>query len=183
MDAAVSGGNARDDHGDVASVLARMAQTGNTIALAESVTGGLISAALTSVPGSSAVVRGAVVAYAAEVKVRVLRVDAELIAREGVVHPEVAVEMARGARMLLGATHGLATTGEAGPDSASGQPVGTVHVAAVGPMGALVATLAASGTRDQIRSAAAGAALEVLWQLLSQEAAAGSAPTGPASLS
>ncbi len=182
MDAAASGGNARDDHGDVASVIARMAQAGQTIALAESVTGGLISAALTSVPGSSAVVRGAVVAYATEVKLGVLRVDAELVAREGVVHPEVAVQMARGARMLLGSTHAVATTGEAGPDSASGQPVGTVHVAALGPMGALVASLNARGSRDEIRAAAAGAALEVLWQLLAQEAA-GSAPTGPPSLS
>jgi len=100
-----------------------------TIAVAESLTGGLVCAALTSVPGASSVVRGAVVAYATELKADLLRVDSELLAREGAVHPEVAAQMASGVRLRLGADVGVATTGVAGPEPQDGKPVGEVHIA------------------------------------------------------
>lgn len=147
---------------DPAEVIGALARLGATVAVAESLTGGLLTGALTSVPGSSAVVRGAVVAYATDLKSALLGVDADLLARVGPVHPAVAQQMADGARERLGATFGMATTGEAGPDSASGQPVGTVHVAVSGPSGALAAQLAVGGDRPRIRAGAVAAALGLL---------------------
>lgn len=101
---------------------------GFTVAVAESLTGGLLAAAITSVPGASVVFRGSVTAYATEIKASVLGVDADLLAREGAVHPEVARQMADGVRRLFGATLGLATTGVAGPTEQDGKPVGLVYV-------------------------------------------------------
>ena len=146
----------------VAELLARLAGRGDTLAIAESLTGGMLSSALTSVPGSSAVVRGCVVAYATDVKSRLLGVDAGLLARLGPVDAEVAGQMARGVRMAMDATYGVATTGEAGPHSASGRPVGTVHVAVDGPAGVHVVSLQAAGGREQVRAAAVDAALDLL---------------------
>lgn len=101
-----------------------------TVAAAESLTGGLVTAALTAVPGASAVVRGGVTAYATPLKAALLGVDARLLARGGAVQAPVALAMAHGVRRLLGARLGLATTGVAGPDRQDGQPVGRVFVAA-----------------------------------------------------
>ncbi|MCU0302288.1 MAG: nicotinamide-nucleotide amidohydrolase family protein [Candidatus Nanopelagicales bacterium] len=142
-----------------ASIVAGQAASGGTVAVAESLTGGLVLAALTAVPGSSTVVRGGVVAYASDVKADVLGVDPTLLARTGAVDAEVALAMAEGVRDRLGATVGVGTTGEAGPDSASGQPVGTVHVAAVGPAGVVVRSLHLAGDRAAIRAASVHAAL------------------------
>jgi nicotinamide-nucleotide amidase len=136
------------------------------VAAAESLTGGLVTAALTSVPGSSEVVRGGIVAYALEVKADVLGVDADLLARVGPVHATVAEQMATGACRLLGASYSVATTGEAGPESASGQPVGTVLVAVAGPDGIRHAAMAAVGDRWAVRKAATEAALAMLEQSL-----------------
>src|SRR5260221_1542522 len=97
---------------------------GQTIGTAESLTGGLVAAALTTVPGASAVVRGGIVAYAADLKNSLLDVPADLIERVGTVHSDVALAMASGARTRLGATVGVATTGLAGPHHAYGQAVG-----------------------------------------------------------
>ena len=134
--------------------------------MAESLTGGLVTAALTSVPGASEVVRGGVVAYAIRVKSQVLGVDPDLLARAGPVHPAVAEQMAAGARELLGTTYAVATTGEAGPESASGQPVGTVLVAVAGPDGIRHAALVAEGDRWAVREAAKEAALALLEESL-----------------
>src|SRR5690348_17631019 len=113
---------------DLASqVLDRLRAGGQTVAVAESLTGGLVAAALTDVPGSSAVFRGAVVAYATELKAELLGVDAVMLRRHGAVYPAVAAAMAEGVRARLGATYGVATTGVAGPDPSDGQPVGTAH--------------------------------------------------------
>lgn len=101
-----------------------------TIAVAESLTGGLVCAALTSVPGSSVCVRGAVVSYATDLKASLLGVTTEALAAHGPVDPTVAKEMARGAARLCGADIGIATTGVAGPQSQDGIDVGTVFVAA-----------------------------------------------------
>jgi len=102
-----------------------------TLAVAESLTGGLIAATLTEVPGASRSFRGAVVAYATDVKVSVLGVDEALIRSGGAVQAAVALQMARGACQYLQAQFGLAVTGVAGPDSQDGKPPGTVFVAAV----------------------------------------------------
>ena len=106
-----------------------------TVAVAESLTGGLLGAALTAMPGSSATFRGGVTAYATELKEDALGVPGDLLAARGAVDPAVAVAMAAGVRHRLGATYGLAVTGVAGPDPAEGHPVGTVHVGLAGPEG------------------------------------------------
>jgi nicotinamide-nucleotide amidase len=126
-----------------------------TIAVAESLTGGLVGAALTEVAGSSATFRGGVIAYATELKASLLDVDPALLARVGAVHPEVAVAMARGVAARLGATYGLATTGVAGPDPQDGRSAGEVHVAVAGPgvgsTGFAVLSLQVEGGRDDVR--------------------------------
>lgn len=100
---------------------------GLTMATAESCTGGGIAARMTSVPGSSDYFRGGIVAYQADVKESLLGVRPETIGRRGVVSRETAVEMARGARRVLGADCALSTTGIAGPGGAEpGKPVGTI---------------------------------------------------------
>jgi nicotinamide-nucleotide amidase len=110
-------------------VVAILTRRGETLAVAESLTGGLVAAAITSVPGSSAVLRGAVVAYATDLKHVLLGVGTDLLAREGAVSPDVALEMAQGVARVLGATWGLATTGVAGPDPQDGHAVGEVWIA------------------------------------------------------
>jgi nicotinamide-nucleotide amidase len=110
------------------TLIALLIDRGLTIAVAESLTGGLVVADLISVPGASAAVRGGVVAYATELKAQLLGVDAELLATAGPVDPEVARQMADGVRKRLGADVGVATTGVAGPDSQGGHPVGEVWV-------------------------------------------------------
>ncbi|MEV1025320.1 CinA family protein [Streptomyces sp. NPDC050264] len=118
---------------EAAEALRLLAERGETLAVAESLTGGLVAAELVAVPGASKVLRGSVTAYATELKHDLLGVDAELLAAHGPVHPEVALQMAAGVRAALGADWGIATTGVAGPEPQDGQPVGTVYVAAVGP--------------------------------------------------
>jgi len=101
-----------------------------TIAVAESITGGLIASRLTDVPGSSAYLLEAVVAYANDAKVRALGVDSEAVVRHGAVSEPVARQMAEGVRRAAGADIGLATTGIAGPDGGSAEkPVGTLWLA------------------------------------------------------
>ena len=92
------------------------------VATAESLTGGDVGGAICTVPGASAYYRGGVISYAYEVKARVLGVDAQLLATEGAVNPEVAAQMAAGAARVCGADYAVSTTGVAGPDPADGQP-------------------------------------------------------------
>ena len=132
-------------------VVTTLTERGQTVAVAESLTGGLLAAALVEVPGASVVFRGAIVAYATDLKRSLLGVPASLLDRNGAVHPDVARAMAEGVRSRLAATFGLATTGVAGPDPADGQPVGTVHVAASGPPGPAVCSLSLAGDRRSIR--------------------------------
>ncbi|MFC8588880.1 CinA family protein [Streptomyces sp. NPDC057217] len=120
---------------EAARVLALLAERGQTLAVAESLTGGLVAAELTGVPGASASFRGSVTAYATALKRELLGVDGALLAERGAVDPEVASQMAAGVRDRLGADWGIATTGVAGPDPQDGQPVGTVYVAVAGPAG------------------------------------------------
>jgi nicotinamide-nucleotide amidase len=137
-------------------------RAGLTVGTAESLTGGLVCAALTDVPGASAVVRGAVVAYATPLKAEVLGVDAALLARGGAVQPEVAEQLARGARRVLGADVGLGTTGVAGPDPQDGRPVGTVFVACAHGGEVRVRELSLAGSRDQVRAATVQACLDLV---------------------
>ncbi|MCP3423922.1 CinA family protein [Nocardioides pinisoli] len=145
-----------------ARVLEALAGRGETLATAESLTGGLLSARLTDVPGASRSFVGGVVSYATRVKVAVLGVPDELVAEHGVVSEECALAMARGVRGRLDATWGLATTGVAGPDRQEGREVGTVWVALAGPRGATARLLDLSGDRSAIRQAACVAVLELL---------------------
>lgn len=158
-----------------AGIIERLVADGHTVATAESLTGGLVCAALTDVPGASACVRGGVVAYAVAVKHELLGVEADLLERRGAIDPDVALQMARGVCEVLGADVGVATTGSAGPDPAPGGteagPVapGSGFVAVVGPAGALVRGFQASGDRARVRSAAVDAALDLLAQALSSD--------------
>ncbi|MFD4143831.1 MULTISPECIES: CinA family protein [unclassified Streptomyces] len=146
-----------------ARVLALLAERGETLAAAESLTGGLVAAELTAVPGASQTFRGSVTAYATTLKRDVLRVDGTLLEQRGAVDPEVAGQMAIGVRDVLGAAWGIATTGVAGPEPQDGQPVGTVYVAVAGPgREAKVAALRLNGDRAEIRRESVRRVLELL---------------------
>ena len=140
-------------------VVAALVGAGRTVATAESLTGGLVCAALTDVPGASAVVKGAVVAYATELKAQVLGVDPDLLATGGAVQAEVARQMATGVCRVLGAQVGVATTGVAGPDPQDGHPVGTVFVAVAAEGRVRVRELWLAGDRATIRAGTVEAAL------------------------
>jgi nicotinamide-nucleotide amidase len=141
---------------------------GETVATAESLTGGLVAALLTSVPGSSAVVRGGLVVYATALKHELAGVDDDLLAEYGPVHPDVAAQLADGARVVCGATWGIGLTGVAGPDPQNGIEPGVVHIGVSGPERAEVRTIGVDGNRHQVRAAAAGAALDLLRALADQ---------------
>ncbi|MDB1088859.1 CinA family protein [Streptomyces sp. ACA25] len=145
-----------------AQVLARLKERGQTVAVAESLTGGLVAAALTGAPGASGTFLGSVTAYATELKHQLLGVDAALLEERGAVDPEVARQLAAGVRERLGADWGLATTGVAGPARQDGRPVGTVFVAVCGPgdREASAQHLSLSGDRAGIRSGSVCAVLE-----------------------
>ena len=145
--------------------LAALRARGETVATAESLTAGLVCAALTSVAGSSDVVRGGLVVYATELKAGLAGVSAELLAAHGAVHPEVAAQLAAGARRTCGASWGLGLTGVAGPDPQDGVSPGRVYIAAVGPLGEQVLELDISGDRHAVRSSAVSAAVELLADL------------------
>ncbi len=110
-----------------------LAERHQTVAVAESLTGGLLAAALTSTPGASATFRGGVVAYATDLKARLVGVSENLLAEQGPVAAQVAQELARGVRSRLSASWGVGVTGVAGPEPQDGKAVGTVFLAVVGP--------------------------------------------------
>jgi nicotinamide-nucleotide amidase len=143
-------------------VHAQLLARGETLAVAESLTGGALGAAITSVPGVSATLRGGVVAYATDVKAALLGVDSGLLAERGAVDPTVAEAMAAGVRERLASTYGLATTGVAGPDPQDGHPPGEVYVAVSGPTGSRVRRLDLRGDRAAIRARAVEDALRLL---------------------
>jgi nicotinamide-nucleotide amidase len=135
-----------------AVVGALLAQAGATIGVAESCSGGLIGHRLTDVPGSSKYVVGDIVAYHNAVKQSVLGVSSATLERHGAVSCEVAEEMARGVRRLVGATIGLSTTGIAGPDGGTPEkPVGTVCIAIDSAAGTRSRRYQLWGTRDWVK--------------------------------
>jgi nicotinamide-nucleotide amidase len=142
---------------------------GLTLATAESCTGGMVAQRITSVPGSSDVFRGAVVAYADDVKAQELGVPVDVLERNGAVSAETAAAMAAGARERLGADVAVSVTGIAGPGGGSDEkPVGLVYVHAVGPEGARSADFVFPGDRDSIRRRATVTALHLVRRLLQQ---------------
>ncbi|WP_146807265.1 CinA family protein [Cellulomonas persica] len=151
--------------GSAAEALRALRERGWTLAVAESLTGGLLSARIVDVPGASLVHRGAVVAYATELKATLLGVPDGLLARRGPVDPDVALRMAAGVRERLGADVGVATTGVAGPDEQDGKPPGTVHVAVVTPDAQAVRSWHLVGDRAMVRERTVEAALRLLREL------------------
>lgn len=150
-------------------ILRLLTTSGRTVASAESLTGGLVAAALTDVPGSSAAFRGGVVAYATELKAQLLGVDSRMLTDHGPVYAPVAAAMAEGVRKRLDATVGVATTGVAGPDSSDGFPPGTVHIAVSLADDTVVRTMALNGNRDEIRRLTVEGVLGLLLGRLREE--------------
>jgi nicotinamide-nucleotide amidase len=142
---------------------------GLTLATAESCTGGMVAERITSVPGSSDVFVGSVVAYADEVKARELGVPAHVLERHGAVSAETAAAMAAGARKRLGTDVAVSVTGIAGPGGATAdKPVGLVYVHAVSPGGTRSADFVLPGDRETIRRRATVTALHLVRRLLQQ---------------
>lgn len=149
-------------------VLAGLDRVGGTLATAESLTGGQLAAAITAVPGASAVYLGGVVSYATAVKTGVLGVPESLVAAYGVISPECALAMARGVAALTGASYAVATTGVAGPEAQEDQPAGTVHVALLTPTGHRLLALHLQGDRAGIQASTCREALTALGDLISR---------------
>ena len=150
----------------VLSVLDALRSRGETVATAESLTAGILSAALTDVPGASDVVRGGMVVYATDLKASLLGVDRALLDAQGAVHPAVAEMLAAGVRQRCGADWGIGLTGVAGPDPQDGVPPGTVHLGFAGPSGTTVRSVQLGGDRHAVRAAAVRVALEQFQELL-----------------
>ena len=143
-------------------VVRSLVERGETVAAAESLTGGLVAATLVDIPGVSAVFRGGLVVYATDLKHALAGVPEDLLKERGPVDPDVALALAAGARERCVADWGLATTGVAGPDPQDGKPVGLVFVAVAGPSGAAVRELTLAGSRAEIRAAGAASVLDLL---------------------
>jgi len=164
----------RDDETLPHVIGAALRRRGQTVATAESLTGGLVGAALSELAGSSVTFRGGLVTYATDAKAAVAGVPAAVLAEHGAVSEQTARAMAVGARGRLGADWGVATTGVAGPDEQEGRPVGQVHVAVAGPGGVLrVRTARLPGDRERVRVLAVAAALDLLRRTLGDVPAAG----------
>ncbi len=165
--------------GRAADVVAALRARGQTIAVAESLTGGLLAAALVEVPGASDVFRGGLVVYATDLKATLAGVPEALLAERGPVDPDVAAALAAGARDRCGADWALSTTGVAGPEPHGGQPVGTVWLGVAGPDPAAtrpdraasvtaVRKVSISGDRAAVRDGAVRAALDLIAARLGQ---------------
>lgn len=157
-----------EDERSVAEIVLDLCRAGGlTLATAESCTGGLVAARLTSVPGASDAFLGSVVAYANGVKEGGLGVPREILERHGAVSAEAAAAMARGARERLGADIAVAVTGVAGPDGGTEEkPVGLVFVHAIGPEGEEARRTELPGDREMVRGRATAAALHLVRRLL-----------------
>jgi nicotinamide-nucleotide amidase len=144
-------------------VVRRLAARGETLAVAESLTGGLLAATIVDVPGASAVFRGGLVVYATDLKASLAGVPGTLLAERGPVDPDVALALAAGARGRCSADWGLGTTGVAGPEPQDRVAVGTVFVACDGPDGlARVQALRLGSDRSAVRRATVEAALDLI---------------------
>jgi nicotinamide-nucleotide amidase len=159
----------RDERGVEEHVLSLLRARGLGLATAESCTGGMVAARLTSVPGASESVVGGIVAYSDEVKRTQLDVPADLLAEHGAVSAEAAEAMARGARARLGADVAVAVTGIAGPGGGSAEkPVGLVYLHAEGPDGGIGREFSFPGDRASIRARSVVGALHLVRRLLTR---------------
>ncbi|WP_329108447.1 CinA family protein [Micromonospora sp. NBC_01699] len=147
---------------EAAAVVHPLVERGETLAVVESLTGGLLAATIVDIAGVSSVFRGGLVVYATDLKESLAGVPAELLAARGPVDPDVAAALAEGGRWRCGADWCLATTGVAGPEPQNGRPVGLVFVAAAGPGGTEVRELRLRGGRQQIRMDTVTEALRLL---------------------
>jgi nicotinamide-nucleotide amidase len=151
------------DEEELESVVGRLlAERHVTLACAESLTGGGLATRITSIPTASTYFTGGAVAYSPDAKKAVLGVSPETIAEHGTVSERCALEMARGARRVFGASIGISTTGVAGPDELEGKPPGTVWVALAAEGADVARTFRAPGDREQVRRWAEQAALDLL---------------------
>jgi nicotinamide-nucleotide amidase len=146
-------------------VILRLKQKNETLSTAESITGGGLGYAITSVPGSSEIYVGGSIAYHSEIKQSHLGVSLELIKSKTVYSEEVALEMAEGALKTFRTTWAIATTGVAGPDSSDGVQAGTVWVAIAGPITQSI-QLALDGERENIRSGTVASAIGTFARIL-----------------
>jgi nicotinamide-nucleotide amidase len=141
-----------------------LGERGETVAVAESLTGGLVAGRLTDTAGASTTFRGGMVVYATELKATMLGADVEA---HGAVSPETAAALAEGVRERLQSTWGLATTGVAGPDEQEGQPVGTLHLGLAGPTGTVTRHLRVpAADRAHVRMLSVVSALDLLRRAL-----------------
>jgi nicotinamide-nucleotide amidase len=148
--------------GPAAEVLARLLGRGETLAVAESLTGGLLAATLVDVPGASAVFRGGLVVYATDLKSTLAGVPDELLAERGPVDPDVAEALATGVRVRCGADWGVSTTGVAGPDPVDQHAPGEVWIGISGPTGTGAVRCQLAGDRAAVRRSAVTEALALL---------------------
>ena len=145
-----------------AEVVGLLSEAGATVACAESLTAGLVTARLANVPGASAVLRGGVIPYATDLKSSLLDIAPRDIETWRAVSPQTAEAMAKAVAEACDATYGLALTGVAGPAEQDGQPPGTVFVGVSGPSGVTSRQLALPGDRAQVRAFSATSALGLL---------------------
>ncbi|WP_173076453.1 CinA family protein [Phytohabitans rumicis] len=145
-----------------AGVIHALVERKQTLAVVESLTGGLVAAAIVEVAGASAVFRGGLVVYATDLKATLAGVPADLLHARGPIDPDVAIAMAEGGRARCGADWGLSTTGVAGPEPQDGRPVGLAYVAVAGPSGSDVRELHLDGGRQAVRDGTVTAALRLL---------------------
>jgi nicotinamide-nucleotide amidase len=154
-----------DDNGvgaRAAAAVHLLADRGETLAVAESLTGGLLAGTIVDIAGVSRVFRGGLVMYATDLKASLGGVPQDLLDARGPVDPDVALALAHGVRQRCGADWGVATTGVAGPEPQAGRPVGRVYVAVAGPDAAEVRRLDLDGNRAAVRDGAVAAALDLL---------------------
>jgi nicotinamide-nucleotide amidase len=154
------------DLAPVAELVADLVAARQTVAAAESLTAGLLCAAIAAVPGASAVLRGGLVVYATDLKARLADVDEGVLAREGPVAASTAAQLAQGARRRCAADWGIGLTGVAGPAEQDGESPGTVFLGIAGPDSDEVVRLSLSGDRWEIRAGAVAAAVTELRRLL-----------------
>lgn len=148
------------------TIVESLKSTGETLSIAESLTGGALTSEIVSVPGASHILKGSIVAYSVEIKVHELSVHQEVIEREGVVSEEVALAMADGVKARMNSTWSIASTGVAGPGPHHGIPAGTVWLAIVGPDTRETVKLALEGDRERVRRGAVESALGVFARIL-----------------
>lgn len=155
----------KEEFAGLSEVMQILRDRGENISVAESLTGGGLAEALSSLPGSSEVFRGSVTAYQSEIKELVLKVPTELITEFGVVSEEVAAAMADGVKSVMDSTWAISTTGVAGPGPSDGVAAGTVWVAIDGPISQTL-QLELSGTREIVRNATIAGAIAAFARIL-----------------